>query len=33
MAITTIQQVEAEAAERGVAVYVIIDELVAAQLN
>jgi len=33
MATTTIQQVEAEAAKRGVPVYVVLDELVAAQLN
>jgi len=30
---TTIQQLEAEAAKRGVPVYVVLDELVAAQLN
>jgi len=33
MATATIQQSEAEAAKRGVPVYVVVDELVAAQLN
>lgn len=30
---TTIEFLEAEAAKRGVPVYVVLDELVAAQLN
>lgn len=33
MATTTIQQIEAEATKRGVPVYVVLDELVLAQLN